>query len=424
MPVAITRGSGLAAASALLLALAAQLVTVEAEAAGYDTPILYSARHQAMGGTAISYVSDPSALFHNPAGLSGVHGLALLGDLSLVLGRVRGSPERGVSSVESNLVVAPFFLVGAGLRVHEWLSVGLGFFPVASGGAEYEYELAGNPFVDSTQVLFLEATPALSLNVPKDRWLPGELSIGVGYRVNLVNFERKKGDPDDPRVLAFEMSGASFSGVRIGAQYRPVREFGVGLVFRNRVDVDAEADRVTVFTQTADDASLRFILPAKFGVGVDLDLTRVRFATDVEYALQSQNDRVALEGTLNGQAASVPNVFEWQNGVTARFGVEYRIDVGAIRYPVRAGYAFDSSVTNAAYPSAFGTPPAPTHTLGAGIGFDPGFFQINAAVTRRFGSARISANELRPGCAFCSYEGDYAIGMTGIYLDASVDLSL
>jgi long-chain fatty acid transport protein len=422
--VAITCRSGLRAARALAILFVAELVSVEAEAAGYDTPILYSARHQAMGGTAISYVDDPSALFHNPAGLSGVRGLALLGDLSLVLGRVRGTPERGQTSIESNLVLAPFFLAGAGLRVHEWLSVGVGFFPVASGGAEYEYELAGNPFLDSTQVLFLEATPALSLNVPKDRLLPGELSIGVGYRVNLINFERKKGDPDNPRVLDFEMSGASFSGVRIGAQYRPVRAFGVGLVFRNRVEIDAEADQVTVFTQTANDASLRFILPAKFGAGVDLDLERVRFATDVEYALQSQNDRVALEGTLNGQPASVPNVFEWQNGVTARFGVEYRIDVGAIRYPVRAGYAFDSSVTNAAYPSAFGTPPAPTHTFGVGAGFDPGIFQINAAVTRRFGSETISAAELRPGCAFCSYEGDYSLGMTGIYLDASVDLSL
>jgi long-chain fatty acid transport protein len=418
------RASDIPAASALLVALAAGFTSGRAEAAGYDTPILYSARHQAMGGTAISYVDDPSALFHNPAGLSGVRGLALLGDLSLVLGRVRGSPERGVSSIESNLVLAPFFLVGAGYRVHEWLSVGLGFFPVASGGAEYEYELAGNPFVDSTQVLFLEATPAVSLNVPKDRLLPGELSFGVGYRINLIDFQRKKGDPDDPRVLDFEMSGASFSGVRIGAQYRPVRAFGVGLVFRNRVEVDAEADRVTVFTQTANDAELRFILPAKFGAGVDLDLERVRFASDIEYALQSQNDRVALEGTLNGAAASVPNVFEWQDGVTARFGVEYRLDVGAIRYPLRVGYAFDSSVTNAAYPSAFGTPPAPTHTFGVGAGFDPGIFQINAAVTRRFGSARISPAELRTGCAFCSYEGDYEIGMTGIYLDASVDLPL
>lgn len=424
MTVRNPRGSGLRAASALFTALAAALAPVDARAAGYDTPILYSARHQAMGGTAISYVNDPSALFHNPAGLSGVHGLALLGDLSLVLGRVRGSPERGVDSVESNQVVAPFFLAGAGLRVHEWVSVGLGFFPVASGGAEYEYELAGNPFIDSTEVLFLEATPAVSLNVPKNRLLPGELSLGVGYRVNVLNFDRKKGDPDDPRVLSFEMSGASWSGVRVGAQYRPVRAFGVGFVFRNRIQIDAEADQVTVFTQTAEDASLRFILPAKLGAGMDLDLERVRFATDVEYALQSQNDRVALEGTLNGQPASVPNVFEWQNGITARFGVEYRIDVGAIRYPIRAGYAFDSSVTNAAYPSAFGTPPAPTHTVGLGAGFDPGIFQINAAVTRRFGSTSTSANELGTGCAFCSYAGDYSIGMTGIYLDASVDLSL
>src|SRR5688572_4169934 len=111
------------AAVALALTLHAPL----ARAAGYDTPILYTARHQGMGGTAIAYVDDPSATFHNPAGLAGVKGLAAIGDLSLILGKVRSTPDRAVGSVESEPVLAPFFLLGAGYRVHEWVSVGLGF---------------------------------------------------------------------------------------------------------------------------------------------------------------------------------------------------------------------------------------------------------------------------------------------------------
>jgi hypothetical protein len=53
-------------AGALAVIMSAPL----ARAAGYDTPILYSARHQAMGGTAIAYVDDPSATF-TTAGLAG-----------------------------------------------------------------------------------------------------------------------------------------------------------------------------------------------------------------------------------------------------------------------------------------------------------------------------------------------------------------
>src|SRR5437868_4472495 len=80
-------------------ALAVALSAGQALAAGFDTPILYSARHQGMGGTAIGAVDDPSAGFHNPAGLQGVHGLGLLGDFSLILGRVRSTPDESPKNV-------------------------------------------------------------------------------------------------------------------------------------------------------------------------------------------------------------------------------------------------------------------------------------------------------------------------------------
>jgi long-subunit fatty acid transport protein len=404
--------------------LAAVFATSAARAAGYDTPLLYSARHQGMGGTAIAYVDDPSATFHNPAGLSGVRGLALLGDLSLVIGKVQATPEVGIESVESEPVLAPFFLVGAGFRAHEWVTVGIGFFPVASGGAEYRYELANNPFVDRTRLLFLEVTPAASLNVPKDAWIPGELAVGAGYRVSTLSFQREKGLPEDPRVLNLDMSGASLAGFRVGAQYHPIAELGFGAVFRNKIEIPAKADEVSVLTMTATDARLPFILPAKLGAGVELELRRVRLAVDVEYAFQSQNERVELTGVLDGEPTAVTNVFEWRDGVTLRTGAEYRFFGGTVRYPVRIGYALDTTVANEEYPTAFGTPPAPTHIVSVGAGFDPGVWQVNAAVTHRFGSTTIEESELGTGCAFCSYPGDYALTMTGFYLDASVDFEL
>jgi long-subunit fatty acid transport protein len=412
-------------ATAAAVACALVVVTPAVHAAGYDTPILYSARHQGMGGTAIAYVDDPSATFHNPAGLSGVRGLSLLGDLSLILGQVQSSPDDDVTSIESEPVVAPFFLVGAALRVHEWVSVGLGFFPVASGGAEYRYELNDNPVVDSTRILFLEATPAVSLNVPKDAWLPGELALGAGYRASFLTFERERGTPDDPELLNLHMNGSSFAGFRVGAQYHPIPELGFGAVFRNRIEIESRADEVTVFTQTATDASLPFILPAKLGTGVEYELTRWRFAVDMEYAFQSQNDRVDLEGTLGDFDAAVPNIFDWQDGVTLRTGVEYRLLDGPRRYPLRVGYIFDSTVASDEYPSAFGTPPAPTHTISLGGGVDfGGVWQVNAALARRFGGATVEASDLGDGCEFCGFQGDYAITMTGFYLDASVNIDL
>lgn len=218
------------------LGAAAGLVApLPALAAGFDTPILYTARHQAMGGTAIASVDDASAGFHNPAGLQGIEGLGFIGDFSLILGKVQGTPDATLSgNLESDTVKAPFFLLGGGYRVHEWLTLGAAGFPVASGGAEYHYDAAGREWIDSTEIVFFEATPMLSLNVPEDEWLPGKLAIGAGYRFSYVTFDRQKGPPSNPAYLDIQLSGADFAGFRVGAQYEPVERLKLGVVFGTR----------------------------------------------------------------------------------------------------------------------------------------------------------------------------------------------
>lgn len=410
------------AAALGLLALGGAIAR-HAAAAGFDTPILYTARHQAMGGTAIASVDDASAGFHNPAGLQGVRGLGLIGDFSLIRGRVRASPTTS-DNLESKPVWAPFFLLGAAYRVKPWLTLGLAGFPVASGGAEYRYtvgKLMPATWVDRTEIVFFELTPMLSLNVPKDRLLPGKLALGAGYRMSYVTFTRERGEPDKLQYLDLSMHGLSFGGFRLGLQYQPIGALKLGAVFRNKVVVSTRADSAKVLSAEATGARLDFTLPAKFGFGARADWDRLGVATDVEWALQSQNRRPGLSGTLMGQSAEVPNVFDWQNGVTLRLGAECR--VGKHReVPLRAGYIFDTTVTNPAYPSAFGTPPAPTRTLTAGTGFVQEHWQVNLALSRRFGKTQVYASELGSGCAFCSYAGAYSLGMTGFYLDASVDL--
>jgi long-subunit fatty acid transport protein len=396
-------------------------------AAGFDTPILYTARHQAMGGTAIASVDDASAGFHNPAGLQGIRGFGFIGDFSLILGKVRATPDVSAGNLESNTVKAPFFLLGAGYRLSDWLTLGLAGFPVASGGAEYHYDSRGTAILDKTEIVFFETTPMLSLNVPKDRILPGTLAFGAGYRFSYVTFDREKGEASNPRVLDLKLSGFDATGFRLGMQYRPIDAVKLGVVFRNKVTVTTKADSATVFLQEATNGELDFTLPAKLGFGTRVDWQRFGFGNDVEWAFQSQNKRPALKGTLQGTEVQVPNVFDWQNGITWRTGLEYRLGPGGSggggpSVPLRVGYIYDAKVTNQAYPSAFGTPPAPTRTLTAGAGFVSEHWQVNLAVSRRFGEAYVFDTDLGKGCNFCSFAGQYKITMTGLYIDASIDL--
>ncbi len=382
-----------------------------------------------MGGAAISYVDDPSAAFHNPAGLSGVHGLAFLGDISVLLAHITGSPAASASAsgIQSDLIVAPFFLAAAAYRVQPWLSLGMGVFPVASGGADYEYPVPGSDVYqyDSTSIVFYELTPLLSLNLPKDSILPGELSVGIGYRVTLSSFERKLGVREDPRGLNLDLGGADAMGFRAGLQYRPSDYFSLGVVYRNKVTVTNRADDAIVLGQSATHVELPFVLPAQLGGGLRSDIQRFGVAFDAIYTFQEQNERSALSALLNGMPAAVPSVFEWQNAFTLRFGFEYRLGPSE-QVPLRLGYVFDDQVTSRAFPSAFGTPPGPTRSLTMGGGYVADSWEVNLALALRTGSTKINPSELGPpgACPTCGYSGEYGLSATGLYVDFSTELDL
>jgi long-subunit fatty acid transport protein len=382
-----------------------------------------------MGGTAIAYVDDPSAAFHNPAGLQGVKGLAFLGDISLLMAHVTGSPAAPASAtgIQSQLTVAPFFMAALAYRAAPWLSAGLAIFPLASGGAEYEYPIPTTDIYqrDATSIVFYEATPVISLNVPKDAVLPGALSFGIGYRLNFVTFERQQGELENPNVLDLDASGIGFKGLRAGMQYRLGELVSLGVVFRNRVTVTTEADQATVLGNTASDVELPFTLPAQLGAGIRSDFMRLGVAFDAVYTFQSQNERAELSGTIGGNRVAVPNVFAWRDAFTLRFGFEYRLGPDE-QLPIRIGYVYDDQVSSRAYPSAFGTPPTPTRTFTLGGGYDTGPWEINLALALRSGDTDLTPTELAPreSCPTCGYSGQYAIDMTGLYVDFSTDLEL
>src|SRR6188768_4246419 len=224
---------GLIGLAALGILLSAPRV---ARAGGYDTPMLYTARHMGMGGTAIGYAKDPSALFHNPAGLGHIERGEVLGDFSLLVGGIHASPGalQVGKDVDSETTIAPFFLVGGAYRLHRMLTLGIGVFPIASAGATYKYG-TGN-YQNSTELFFLETTPAIAFNP-----LPN-LRFGLGYRVTYVALSRYQGNPDNPvasgmnPLIDFKMSGWNFSGFRAGVQWSALPWLQFGAVFRSMVN--------------------------------------------------------------------------------------------------------------------------------------------------------------------------------------------
>jgi long-chain fatty acid transport protein len=418
-------------AGPFVLAAVTALLPAAARAGGYDTPMLYSARHMGMGGTAIGYVNEPSAIFHNPAGLAQIGSLAATGDFTLLLAKVRSSPNVLVKDTTSKQTVAPLGLVGGGLRLNEIVTVGLAVYPIALAGATYEYPPGkyGGITEDRTRLAFVEASPAVAFN------LPARVRLGAGYRVTYTSIERFAGNRDDlssPPFLDFRMTGLNWAGFRVGAQWTPLDWLQVGAVYRHKTKTKVTNDKGIAVGVPFTDIDTTFVLPAKAGAGVRADFGYLGIAVDGEYLFNEQNKGYPLNGlppAPPGMAAmrtSVPNYFLWKNETTIRAGLELRTGfVRALeRLAVRGGYVYDGKTTNPVYPSAFGTPPGPTNVITGGLGWKGVRWQVNAAYAYRFGTGQVTPADIMMqtmSCQFCSAAGNlpYKINVHGLYFDFS-----
>lgn len=432
-----------------LVILSLSLTTVltnKALAGGYDTPMLYTARHMGMGGAAQAYVDDPSAMFHNPAGLMGTERLSIVADFSLLTGFITASPNSNIEarSIESERTIAPFFLLGVSGRITDWLTAGFAVYPVASAGAEFQYDDGfGATTTDRTTLVFLELSPGLAFQIPS---YP-KLSIGFGYRLTIVQLERFQQTvdpafPDTPDTgIDFDISGISFAGFRLGVQWRALDYLQVGVSYRHKTETDVDGSG-TVIGAEWPFVGTTFTLPSRLAFGLRSDIQDFGVALDLEYAFNSQNDQAGiLIGSDEDSAMPLANVFDWENAITLRAGVEYRLLDG--RLPVRAGYIWDQTTSSPVYSSAFGTPPGPTHVITLGTGWQTDTWSIDVAYAFRQGSASVTQadfdqRDMRMGeCQFCAYPtdpgpdgmhgtnddgDDYAIKLHGIYLTFAYNL--
>lgn len=402
-------------ALAVTLSLAAQSF-----AAGYDTPILYTARHMGMGGTAIGSVGDGSSIFHNPAGVARLRGSAeLLVDVSLLLGNINAHPGTAApGSIKSELTVAPLFLLGANFRITDRLKAGIAVYPGASAGGTYKYTNGAASWTDETTLLFMEIAPAVAYEIVDG------LTIGVAWRFSYVSLDRFKGT-DDGAVTLFDakMTGFSALGARVGLQWQVTDNFSLGLSYRTKTVTDVK-DKEGVAAVAGTDIKSKFQLPPKLGIGTRLDIKRFGAAVDFEYTFQSVNTTQDFTLTkTNGDPTTVFNVLNWADNLTLRVGGEYRIPMGdgSRNLALRLGYVFDDRVNTKKYPTAFGTPPTATHSGTLGVGYTTPRWSANFAYAYRTGTTTVDAAEQagRDSCAGCGGPGEYAINLSGIYLDFS-----
>lgn len=351
-----------------LIAPLAALLAGHTAYASTELNAQYNARSVGMGGTGVAFIGDGSSLYLNPATLDMIQDLAITADFMAVPYRL-GAPFIAGQQDESELAVAPYFLLGGGYRLNDRVVVGFAAFPTLGIGTTYKGVTALGGADAKVSVATIELAPGVSYK------LHDRLSLGLTYRVTYTASETELAVPagEGLAIVNQDTHGTSWLGVSAGLLYRPTDQISLGVNYRSKTSATLTGTQ-TIAAVAEQDIEQDFATPQEIRVGsavrlldnkllVALDAKAVFYrATNKELVTRVTD---APPGTPDEATTSVVTQ-NWRNVVAGNLGAELALSE-AVR--VRAGYAITSSATPESHPSPFIAPPAmlSSYHVGAGL---------------------------------------------------------
>jgi long-chain fatty acid transport protein len=375
------------------LALAPSL----ARAGGFGRPNEVGARAIGLGGAFAAVADDPTAVWHNPAGLAFPDETQVLVSLGLIsLDRewlrptASGYPTFSgactpPSCVPENTPLQLVPTLGASTRFAfggnhpQRLALGIAFYNSYGGAISFDPKAVADSLapgasgITSTSITLLEVTPAVAYQ------LADVLSVGFALRVGIGTFAVEDVE------AAFSASKLSATGAGLGGSFsamvRPHPRLQIGAVYRTTLTTKVTGGgdiSIGGGMPSHRDMSLELVWPQSTSLGVSLRATNFL--------------RLVVQGDWTGWSSVQKLDVQFSGGLeqakAIRFSDNFTLHAGAEvtfwRLAVRAGFTAD---TNAVPDSAFRRENRDgmkyDATVGAGVRV--GRFRIDAAFDYLFG---------------------------------------
>ena len=366
--------------------------------------------HGAIGtgrsGAVIGTVNTPSAIFHNPAGLTQVEGTQFMGGVSLIAPaatyRGRGRPsspstDEVTEIVGSTPIPVPYAYVTHALSKNA--VVGLGFYNHYGLTIKWEDpdQFVGRTLVQELGLRNFFITPTVALKLSDNV----SVAVGVSLVPATLTLTRVVGATDNGQVLfpgtgpgdegTIELAGTAFGvGATAGIQIRLIDKLMLGFTYRSAIDLSFEGDgNFTLPEGTPASVAANFpdqsingdlTLPHTFlaGIGWEENSWTVEFSAQVTMWSSYDELRLNFDSGLPTPTTALPR--DWNVVPMFRLGGEYRTDMGL---DFRAGLAYDvSPVPNQTIDP---TLPDSDRIIGSfGLGYDFGPVRVDAAYMALF----------------------------------------
>ncbi len=391
----------------------------------------HGAAAMAMGGAFIGLANDPSAIFHNPAGIAWLEGTQISFGTTLITSSSSLSlpnwPDPAFQKYDQvkQLHYPPTFYITH--KLSDKIVAGFGFFTPYGLGVKWpeDHPLKYIAISDDMKTFFFNPTLAFKVN---DNFSVG---FGVSYIYATLDFNLVEhadidlgfiGLPTEASVdipLVLEASGKGWC-YNAGALYKG-ENFSIGFNWRGgfgkngsfNIDFDGDlalgTPEVTIpspydqfvppgtisqYIPSDGTAATSFNIPSIFGVGAAFNLTESLILTaDLHYIIWSCYDEFVVEV---GVDVPIPGVEfkdklleeNWKDSFVVRGGLEYQLNESLA---LRAGILFDQT------PQPVETmdpilPDANRWALTGGFGYKVGNFVLDLAYQYEIFSDRESPN--------------------------------
>jgi long-chain fatty acid transport protein len=314
----------------------------------------HGAAAMAMGGAFVALANNPTAVFHNPAGIAFLEGTQIsLGTTLITSSTSLELANLGITeeTVSQWFYPSTFYISH---KINDRIAAGFGFFSPYGLGTKWEedYTLKYLSTEDDMKTFFFNPVVAIKLDENLS------LAVGVTYvystltfkRVNLVDLTPYGGSIYEAPI---EVKGnADAFALNAGLLYKG-ENFSLGFNWRGGFDLDFEGDLALDNTNipaifqpsvpTEADVATTMAIPHILAFGVAFNLTESLIVTaDFHYILWSSFEEFVIEVDNPDPVPDETETFDekWKDSYLIRGGFQYMVNEN---FALRAGVLFDKT---------------------------------------------------------------------------------
>jgi long-chain fatty acid transport protein len=377
---------------------------------------VHGAKAAAMGTAFVAVADDPSAITHNPAGITLLKGTNLYnGQTVFILSSSYKNPEGQSETTQPQVFLPPTFYLTSDFGTDN-LAFGLGVYSLYGIGGRKWSQTGLTRYVSTDSLIgTLHINPTVAWRV-----LP-QVSVGIGldvlYAVNrMVNMVDQSffGAPD--AKLRFKGDGFGV-GYNLGILLFPGKKFSFAFAYRSEIRVrqrgGLELESIAPPLQSlfggdsfSTGASIVTRFPHIFSWGMAFRPNpKWTIALDVEWLRWSSFNRLSLALDQKVPAAGLSDItmnLNWGDSVLVKAGVDYR---WRDNVSLRAGYSYLSTPVPD-YTLSPANPDAEAHYLSLGMGYTwrrwvfDGFYGISLYPSRTVNNPILSGTYQNTGHYF------------------------